>query len=130
MFSEIKECQNCNNQFTIEPEDFAFYEKMKVPAPTFCPDCRYQRRLANRNEWNFYKDKCGLCGNDMVSIYNSEYPGPVYCQPCWWGDGWDSFACGQEFDFSRLCHLFVMQILFFESLSIEIVQIGNVAWGK
>ena len=101
MNSETKQCQNCKNPFTIEPEDFAFYEKMRVPPPTLCPDCRYRRRLANRNEWNFYKTACGLCAKDMVSIYNPQYAGPVYCQPCWWSDKWDPFAYGLEFDFSR-----------------------------
>lgn len=101
MNAETKTCQNCKKEFRIEPEDFAFYEKIKVPPPTFCSDCRYQRRLANRNEWNFYKRDCALCGKEMVSIYNSEYPGPVYCQPCWWSDKWDPYAYGQEFDFSK-----------------------------
>ncbi len=99
--SETKQCQNCKQDFTIEPDDFAFYDKIKVPAPTFCPDCRYQRRAANRNEWNFYKRNCSLCGKSMVSIYNSSYPGPVYCQPCWWSDKWDPMAFGQDFDFFR-----------------------------
>src|SRR3989344_554759 len=49
MNSEIKQCQNCKKSFTIEPEDFAFYEKMKVPAPTWCPECRLQRRLSFLN---------------------------------------------------------------------------------
>ena len=98
---ETRACQNCKQDFRIDAEDFAFYEKMKVPPPTWCPDCRYQRRLTNRNEWNFYKRACGLCAKDMVSIYSPAYPGPVYCQPCWWGDGWDPYAYGREFDFSR-----------------------------
>ncbi|TSC78529.1 MAG: Uncharacterized protein G01um101433_194 [Parcubacteria group bacterium Gr01-1014_33] len=101
MNEEIKTCQNCKNQFTVEPDDFAFYEKIKVPPPTFCPQCRYQRRLTNRNEWNFYRRPCSLCGKSIVAIYNPEYPGPVYCQPCWWSDGWDPFVYGREFDFSR-----------------------------
>ncbi len=99
--TEIKQCQNCKQEFIIEPDDFAFYEKMNVPPPTFCPDCRYQRRIANRNEWNFYKRDCTLCGNSMVSIYNPSYPGPVYCQPCWWSDKWDPLSYGQDFDFSK-----------------------------
>lgn len=33
---EIKICQNCKNRFIIEPEDFAFYEKIGVSAPIFC----------------------------------------------------------------------------------------------
>jgi hypothetical protein len=50
MKEEMRQCQNCKNQFTIEPEDFAFYEKIKVPPPTFCPSCRFQWRLSFMNE--------------------------------------------------------------------------------
>ncbi len=35
MESQTKNCQNCKKDFIIEPEDFNFYEKIKVPAPTF-----------------------------------------------------------------------------------------------
>ncbi|MEK7627724.1 MAG: hypothetical protein AAB397_04050, partial [Patescibacteria group bacterium] len=69
MDKENKICQNCQNQFVIEPEDFIFYDKIQVPAPTFCPECREQRRLAFRNERSLYKRKCDLCGKEMVSIF-------------------------------------------------------------
>ncbi len=36
MDSEIKVCQSCKAQFTVEPDDFAFYETIKVPPPTWC----------------------------------------------------------------------------------------------
>ena len=97
----LRFCTNCKNEFQIAPEDFSFYEKIAVPAPTLCPECRYQRRLANRNEWNFYKRDCSLCHKSMVSLYNPEYPGPVYCQPCYWSDNWDTLDYGRDFDFSR-----------------------------
>ena len=98
---QAKICQNCKKDFTIESDDFKFYEKMKVPTPTLCPDCRYQRRIANRNEWNFYKRNCDLCGKSMVSIYNPSYSGPAYCQSCWWSDKWDPMIYGKDFDFSK-----------------------------
>jgi len=101
MNQETRKCQNCKKDFVIEPEDFVFYKKIDVLVPTFCPDCRYQRRLAGRNEWNFYKRDCDLCGKSMVSIYNPSYPGPVYCQSCWWSDKWDPLSFGQDFDFSK-----------------------------
>src|SRR3989344_8834739 len=101
MTSETRQCQNCRQSFVIEPDDFGFYEKIEVPPPTRCPECRYQRRLANRNEWSFYKRTCSLCGKENISIYNPEYPGLVYCQTCWWSDKWDRYAYGREFDFSR-----------------------------
>ena len=98
---EAKQCQNCKKDFTVEPEDFQFYEKIKVSPPTFCPDCRYQRRLTNRNEWIFYTRACDLCKKQMVTIHNPEYQGKVYCQPCWNSDAWDPLDYGAEFDFSR-----------------------------
>ena len=53
MKSETKQCQNCKKDFIIEPDDFGFYEKIKIPPPTFCPECRMQRRLAWRNDFVF-----------------------------------------------------------------------------
>jgi len=48
-------CQNCSGEFIIESDDFSFYEKIKVPAPTFCPECRMIRRLVFRNERRLFK---------------------------------------------------------------------------
>ncbi len=101
MKQETRQCQNCKKEFIIDEQDFAFYEKIKVPVPTLCPECRYQRRIANRNEWNFYKRKCTLCGKNIISIHNPSYPGPVYCQQCWWSDKWNPLDYGREIDFSR-----------------------------
>ena len=67
-----KQCQNCHQKFNIEPEDFEFYKKISVPPPTFCPDCRLQRRLAFRNERKLYKRKCDLCGKDLIGMYPKE----------------------------------------------------------
>ncbi|MFA6189899.1 MAG: hypothetical protein WC711_00050 [Candidatus Staskawiczbacteria bacterium] len=99
--SENKVCQNCKQDFIIEPDDFAFYEKMKVPAPTFCPDCRLQRRLSFRNERILYKRACDLCGKEVISIYHPDGKNVMYCQQCWWSDKWDPLAYGQDYDFSK-----------------------------
>ncbi len=49
MYQEVKICQNCQKEFVIEPEDFDFYQKIKVPAPTWCPKCRLILKLWHRN---------------------------------------------------------------------------------
>jgi len=94
-------CQNCKKDFTIEPDDFSFYEKIKVPSPTFCPECRLIRRLANREERSFFKDICDLCGKDIVSLFSPESNLKVYCSPCWWSDSWDGTQYGKDYDFSK-----------------------------
>jgi hypothetical protein len=101
MQSETKQCQNCKKDFTIEPEDFAFYEKIKVPAPTWCPECRQRRRYAWRNERILYRRNCDLCGKSAVTIYSPNKPYKVYCPPCWWSDKWSALDYGQDFDFSK-----------------------------
>jgi hypothetical protein len=94
-------CQNCKKDFVIEPDDFSFYEKIKVPAPTFCLDCRQQRRYSWRNERTLYRRNCDLCGNSTVTIYHPSYNHKVFCSKCWWGDEWDAKETYQEFDFSK-----------------------------
>ena len=101
MESETKICRNCKKDFTIEPDDFGFYEKIKVPPPTFCPDCRNQRRLAMRNERTFYKRECDSCKNSIVSYYSPDKAQVVWCPSCWWSDKLDPSAYAQDFDFSR-----------------------------
>ena len=99
--SEKRNCQNCKNDFVIESDDFGFYEKIKVPPPTFCPECRRQRRLAWRNDLSFYNRECDLCKKKIISLHHSEKPVVVYCTKCWWSDKWDPAIYGQDFDFSK-----------------------------
>ena len=101
MEEETKICQNCKKDFLIDTEDFNFYEKIKVPAPTWCPDCRQQRRYAWRNERTLYRRNCDLCGKSKVSVISPNKPYKVYCNECWWGDGWNPEEYGQDFDFNR-----------------------------
>ena len=101
MNSQTKNCQNCKKEFIIAPEDFDFYAKIQVPAPSFCPDCRLQRRMAFRNERTLYKRDCDLCKKSIVSVYNKDKEFPVYCSPCWWGDKWDATEYGRDYDFEK-----------------------------
>ena len=71
MKSETKQCQNCKKDFVIEPEDFNFYEKIKVPPPTFCPECRLIRRMIWRNERTLYKRKCDKTGKQIITMFHA-----------------------------------------------------------
>lgn len=100
MKSETKNCQNCKKDFIIDSEDFNFYEKIKVPPPTFCPDCRFQRRLLFRNNRVFYRRECAMCKKSLLAIYSKDKPFTVYCRECWLSDKWDPINFGKEYDFS------------------------------
>jgi len=98
---ETKTCQNCNNTFAIEKEDFNFYEKIKVPAPTFCPECRMQRRMTWRNERTLHRNKCAKTGKSVISCFSAKSPFVIYERDIWWGDEWNPLDFGLEYDFSK-----------------------------
>ncbi|MFA6024093.1 MAG: hypothetical protein WC777_02670 [Candidatus Gracilibacteria bacterium] len=105
-----KNCNHCEIRFEIPEEDLEFFHKISpvfnnvrylIPEPALCPDCRLQRRISWRNERALYMRACDLCKKNIVSVYSPGKPHPVYCNACWWGDGWDGHHYGREVDFSR-----------------------------
>jgi hypothetical protein len=103
MKPETKNCQNCKKDFTVEVEDFNFYEKIKMPAPTFCPECRNQRRMSWRNERSLHKINCKAPGHmeKIISMYKDAENYNIVDNDYWWSDKWDSLSYGREYDFSK-----------------------------
>jgi len=101
MSQETKHCQNCQKDFVIEPEDFDFYKKMKVPPPTFCPECRSQRRMTWRNERTLYKRKCALTSKNVITCFSPASGIKIYDRDVWWSDQWDPFVYERNYDFNK-----------------------------
>ena len=101
MISEVRNCQNCKQNFTIDSEDFNFYEKIKVPSPTFCPECRMKRRFIYRNERMLYKRKSDFSGEEIIAMYSPESGIKVYEREIWLSDKWNPLSYGVEYDFSK-----------------------------
>ncbi len=96
-----KNCQKCKREFRITEEDKNFYEMLQVPEPTFCPECRLQRRLAFRNDRTLYKRDCEMCKQSVISIYRPNGGIKVVCQKCWWSDDFNPTQYGRDYDFSK-----------------------------
>ena len=101
MNKETKTCQNCKTDFTIEPEDFSFYEKIKVPPPTWCPECRFQRRILWRNERKLFRNKSAKTGKSILSLAHPDSGMTIYDQEEWWKDDWDATTYGKEYNPSK-----------------------------
>ncbi|MFZ2150003.1 MAG: hypothetical protein WAV15_02510 [Minisyncoccia bacterium] len=121
-----KNCQNCKKDFTLKSEDLNFYKKISVPFPTFCPDCRAQRRFSWRNERSLHKRQCDLCKKDFISVYRSDVSFPVYCHTCYTSDAWDPMAYGIDYDKSKTFFAQIKDLLVkVPRLGIWIVQCTN-----
>ena len=123
MESETKICQNCKQGFVIEPDDFAFYDKIKVPAPTFCWLCRAQRRMAWRNESSLFKRKSDYSGKDIFSAFAPDAPVKVYEKEVWLTDQWDPMDYAKDYDFKKQFFLQFKELL--ESVPLKNLNVVN-----
>ncbi len=85
----------------IDERDELYYQKINVPHPTWCPECRLIRRISKVNGFSLFWRNCDLCDKRTLSMYPATQDITVYCQPCWWGDKWDGTEYGMEYDSSR-----------------------------
>ncbi|OGZ53652.1 MAG: hypothetical protein A3B25_01230 [Candidatus Ryanbacteria bacterium RIFCSPLOWO2_01_FULL_48_26] len=98
---ETRLCVSCKKQFSLDATDLGFYEKMGVPPPALCPECRFKRRAVFRNERTLYKNTCKLCGKSVVTMFHPRSPYIIYCNDCWLSDKWDAKTYAQSYDSSR-----------------------------
>jgi hypothetical protein len=98
---ETRNCQNCKRDFDIKSEDLDFYTKFQVPKPTFCPECRFIRRLVFRNERKMFKATDANTGKEIFSLFPNESGRKIVTQEEWFSDTWDAMDYGKEYDFSK-----------------------------
>ena len=134
MTDETKICQSCKSPFTIEPDDFSFYEKVGVPAPKDCPVCRQRRRMIFRNFKTLYKRNSDRSSKTMISMYAPHAPYKVFTHEEWWTDNWDARQYGRDFDFSRSFFEQFKELLLavpktnLQSVQSENCEYSNFAW--
>jgi len=79
-------CQDCKKSFEVDADALSFYGRMNVPAPTFCPSCRWKRRAAYRNESKMFRVKDAFTGEMIFSLFPPESGRKVVTQEEWFSD--------------------------------------------
>ncbi|MBP7006502.1 MAG: hypothetical protein KBB16_00350, partial [Candidatus Pacebacteria bacterium] len=86
----------------MDKDELGFYEKMNVPIPKVCPDCRFVMKALFRNETTLYSGrKCDLCGKSIISIYHPKSPYTIYCYDCFYSEKWDAKNYALDYDESK-----------------------------
>ncbi|MDP3948953.1 MAG: hypothetical protein Q8Q17_03325 [bacterium] len=101
MNSETKICQNCKQEFVIEPDDFAYYERLDLPLPDKCVYCRWKHLLSFWVFGKFRIAKSALSGKSIITVFPESVKFPLYDHKEWVSDAWDPFSYGQEYDSKR-----------------------------
>jgi len=88
------ECsEQCTEAFKILPEELKFYQRMNLPLPRLCPNCRHYQRLKKRNPLKLWHRSCmcdkenhahkGNCEVQFETSYAPDRPEIVYCEKCY-----------------------------------------------
>lgn len=79
-----RKCFLCEEAFEIVPDEIAFYKKMEIAWPVYCPNCRADQRVKMRAERKMYKRTCDGCKKNLITTFPSDSPYIVYCLDCYW----------------------------------------------
>jgi len=109
-----KICKNCNDPFVIDQSDLEFlthltaqfpYLPIPIPAPTLCPLCRLNRRLAFRNLSFISWEEDYQTKERVFSYYPGGAPFPILSNERWWK---------AEYEVPELANGFRSEISFFD----------------
>jgi hypothetical protein len=101
METQNKVCEKCKNDFAILADDIPFYEKMDLPMPTMCPECRFKYLLAFWVNGRFRITKSALSGKTIITVIPESAPFPIYERAEFVSDAWDPLTYGKDYDASR-----------------------------
>ena len=99
--SEAKTCQNCKQEFVIEPDDFAYYERLELPLPDKCVYCRWKYLLAFWVFGQFRITKSALSGKRIITVLPESVHFPIYEREEFVSDAWNPLTYGREYDSSK-----------------------------
>jgi len=91
ILKEVIECKNVlsgcigTGVFRIIPQELEFYKKHNISLPRFCPECRYQERIKQRNPMKLYHRQCMKkgCKKTFETTYAPNRKEIVYCEKCY-----------------------------------------------
>ena len=76
---------SCTEAFKITPAELQFYQRMNLPLPKVCPNCRHYQRLKKRNPLKLWHRKCMKegCQNEFKTSYAPDRSEIIYCEKCY-----------------------------------------------
>ena len=94
----VRACEKCHQDFVIEVDDVPFYEKMDLPLPSMCPNCRWKYLLAFWVFGRFRIAKSALSGKTIITDISESAPFLIYDRAEFVSDAWDPLTYGKDYD--------------------------------
>lgn len=81
--TDIFACKQCTKNYRIIPREAEFYQRLAIPTPDLCPDCRHLRRFRARGPNQLWQRNCAKCNAQIQTNYAPGRPEILYCEPCY-----------------------------------------------
>ncbi|MFH0819085.1 MAG: hypothetical protein V1898_03780 [Patescibacteria group bacterium] len=90
---QILACVNCDKNYKLVKQEYDFYQRLNIPVPRKCPDCRHKSRMSKRNSKSLWKRQCmctqpdhnhqGRCTMEFETTFKPERKELIYCGDCY-----------------------------------------------
>lgn len=83
IINNVLSCQQCDKNYKIISQEYELLQKLQLPIPRLCFECRHQNRSIFRKERKLYHRKCYKCSNEIQANYSPERIEKIYCENCY-----------------------------------------------
>lgn len=83
LLKTVWSCIECGGPHRIQPHEAALHEKIGVPPPPHCFDCRHRARVQQVNKRVFFDRTCGSCGQPVRTVQDAGSAPVIYCRDCY-----------------------------------------------
>ncbi|MCK9186274.1 hypothetical protein M0P48_02445 [Candidatus Gracilibacteria bacterium] len=80
---DIPTCEECRKNYKITDYEKNFYERLFLPTPKNCPDCRHKTRMLWENSRKLLERTCAKCKIKVKTTYPKTSKEIVYCEKCY-----------------------------------------------
>lgn len=82
ILKEILVCISCERNYKLVAPELAFYQRLHLPVPKQCFQCRHLDRLRRRGSYTLHQLTCDRCSATISTTYAPDSPFPVWCEAC------------------------------------------------
>ena len=86
ILNEVIKCMECNRGYKVGQLEFTLLQKMGVPVPHSCPQCRMKNHFAKLNPIKLWQRNCAKCNAIVTTAFAPERPEVIYCEKCYQGE--------------------------------------------
>lgn len=83
ILNEVIKCMECNRGYKVGQLEFTLLQKMGVPVPHSCPQCRMKSHFAKLNPIKLWQRNCAKCNEVVTTAFAPERPEVIYCEKCY-----------------------------------------------